>query len=148
MRRYILLATVTLLFTQSVGAAHSEKSEARAAFREAVRQYRGFVVPHCAPEDVEAYVHATAKRDQLFVQSLRKTKLLNDYNSAVADRAKQDANTRFECMQPPPLSAMASNQPFARKKPEDTRAKHFAEGDRQFAVMLRLRDAAFGSLDH
>ena len=143
MQRNFLLLTVALLFTQSAGAAYSGKSEARVAFRKAVEQYQGFVIPRCAPADVEEYVKARAERDRLFVQSLRKTKLLNDYYKAVAHRAKHDANMRFECMQPvsppSPSLGMSSTQTLPSKETENTRAKFFMEGDRQFAVMLRLR---------
>jgi hypothetical protein len=137
LKRNILLLTLALLCTPSVGAASSQRTEARAAFREAVERYQAFVIPHCAPEDVKAYVSARAERDRLFIQSLRNTKLLGDYKMAIAHRAKQDANTRYECMQPVPS--------LPQEELVDPRTRHFVEGDRQFAVMLRLRNAALGS---
>lgn len=137
LKRNILLLTLALLFPPPAGAASSERTEARAAFRAAVERYQGFVIPHCAPEDVKAYVSARAERDRLFIQSLRNTKLLGDYEIAVAHRAKQDANTRYECMRPVPS--------LPQEESEDPRTRHFAEGDRQFSVMLRLRNAALGS---
>lgn len=151
MQRYLIIATVAVLFPHPAGAAHSAKYEARAAFREAVTRYQGFVVPHCAPSDVEAYVTARAERDHLFVESLRRTKLSDDYKNAVADQAKQDANTRFECMQPPPPPPPPPGTTTSRSlppgEPENSRAKHFAAGDRQFETMIRVRDAALRALD-
>ena len=147
MKRNLSIPIIALLFSQPAGAAHLPSTEARAAFRNAVAQYQVFVIPHCAPQEVEAYVAARIERDRSFVQSLRSTKLLPDYKKAVAHRAKQDANTVFHCSwppPPPPPPGTASSQPVPDYKPRDTLAEHFAAGDQQFAAMIRLRDAALG----
>ena len=150
MKRNLSIPIIALLFSQPVEAAHLPSPEARAAFRSAVEQYQVFVVPRCAPQEVEAYAAARKERDRSFVQSLRGTKLLSDYKMAVDHRAKQDAKTVFHCFgpppPPPPPPGTASSQPVPDYKPKDTLAEHFTAGDRQFAVMMRLRDVALGGI--
>ena len=151
MKRKLLSAIAVSLISQQVEAARFPSVKARAAFREAVEDYQVFVVPRCAPQEVEAYVAARSERDRVFVNSLRKAGLLDDYKTAVADRAKQDANTAFHCFGPPPPppplpgAVSSSAVPLRQSEPENTLAEHFAAGDRQFAVMLRLRDTALDS---
>lgn len=149
MRRNLLMAIICLLFSQQVEAARSQSLEARTAFRNAVEEYQVFVVPRCAPQEVEAYVAARSDRDRSFVQSLRNTRLFADYKKAVADRAKKDEQTVFHCFgpppPPPPPPGTVASQPVPEDKPKNALAEHFAAGDRQFATMLRLRNAALGS---
>jgi hypothetical protein len=149
MKRNLSIAIIGLLFSQQVEAARSPSPETRKAFRVAVEEYQVFVVSRCAPQEVEAYVAARTDRDQSFVQSLRKTKLFADYEKAVAHRAKEEEQTVFHCFgpppPPPPPPGTASSQPLAENKPKNTLAEHFAAGDRQFANMVRLRNAAVGS---
>lgn len=149
--RSLLLAAVGVLLSQPVAAQHSLTLEERSAFRHAVDEYQIFVVPHCAPDEVRAYVAARADRDRAFVQSLRKTALEGDYKQAVADRAEQDSHTLYECMgpppPPPPPPGTASPPTPARTEPQhqDTLAEHFAAGDRQFSAIVQLRDVLIGS---
>lgn len=149
MRRSLSMAIVCLLLTQQVEAARSPSLETKTAFRNAVEEYQVFVVPRCAPQEVKAYVAARSDRDRSFVQSLRNTGLLADYKKAVADRAKKDEQTVFHCFgpppPPPPPPGTAAPQPVPENKPKNTLAEHFAAGDRQFATMVRLRNAALGS---
>jgi hypothetical protein len=151
MKRIISIAVICLLSAQQASAARLPDEESRAAFRYAVEEYQIFVVPRCAPKEVETYVAARKDRDTSFIKSLRKANLLADYNKAVADRAKRDANTVFHCFgpppPPPPPPGTPAPQPIAAEKPVDSLAEHFAAGDRQFAVMKRLRDAAVSGLD-
>lgn len=149
MKRNLLIAVIGLLCSQQVEAARLPSPEARTAFRDAVEEYQVFVVPLCARQEVEAYVGARSDRDRSFVQSLRHTPLLRDYKNAVVDRAKRNEGIVFHCFgppppPPPPLGA-ASSQPAPDNKPKNTLAEHFAAGDRQFAVMMRLRNAALGA---
>jgi hypothetical protein len=148
MRRSLSIAITCLLFSQQVEAARSPSLEARTAFRNAVEEYQVFVVPRCAPQEVKAYVAARSDRDRSFVQSLRNTRLFADYKKAVADRAKKDEQTVFHCFgppPPPPPPSTATSQPVPENQPKNTLAEHFAAGDRQFATMVRLRNAALGS---
>lgn len=142
------MAVICLLFSRQVEAARSSSLEARTAFRNAVEEYQVFVVPRCAPQEVKAYVAARSDRDRSFVQSLRNTRLFADYKKAVADRAKKDEQTVFHCFGPPlppPPPGTAASQPVPENQPKNTLAEHFAAGDRQFATMVRLRNAALGS---
>jgi hypothetical protein len=144
-------AVTALLLSQSAAAQHRPSEEARAALHEAVQGYQVFVVPICAPDEVRAYVGARADRDRRFVRSLRDTILAADYKKAVADRAAQDSRTVYECFGPPPPppppqgAAPAPAIPTQTEpRQPDSRAEHFAEGDRQFEKMVRRRDAAIG----
>lgn len=148
MKRNLSITIIALLCSQQVEAARPPSPEARTAFRDAVEEYQVFVVPLCARKEVEAYVGARSDRDRSFVQSLRHTPLLRDYKNAVVDRAKRNEGIVFHCFAPPPpppTPGAASSQPAPDNKPKDTLAEHFAAGDRQFAVMMRLRDAALGA---
>lgn len=140
--RHAWIVALGLLLSEHASARVGSTDATRVEFREAVDTYQMFVVPHCAPDDVEAYVRARADRDRAFVQSLRRTKLATDYKRAVAKRAKADRHTTFECMGPPP--------PTGTPKPTPTQIKQehaaslqafFAGGDRAFSEMVRLRDA-------
>jgi hypothetical protein len=150
------LATIALAVSGQVIAKHARNQQARATFREAVEDYQAFVVAHCAPDEVRAYVAARADRDRAFVHSLRNTKLETDYRKAVSDRAKKDRSTVYECLEPPlavppaPALGAASSQ-IAPAQPEsqaqNSLAQRFAAGDRQFDLMVRLRDATFRTRD-
>lgn len=119
--------------------------EDRAAFREAVEQYRMFVVPHCAPDDVVAYIRARAGRDKTFVKSLRGT-MKADYDQALASQSERDSRTVYECAWPPPPPGSAPpSQEELRLKAEKSRTGHFESGDRQFAKLIQLRDRLIGS---
>lgn len=144
----VLLA---LVVSQQANAVEALSPSARAQFREAVEDYQMAVVPHCTPDLVEAYVAARADRDRAFVQSLRNTPLAADYRQAVADRAKKDRSTVYECMGPPPPPPpppgwvpppSVPSQPVVEKDPQ---ADHFAAGDRDFEEMVQLRDALIGA---
>jgi hypothetical protein len=148
------LAMIALAVSGQVIATPARNQQARATFREAVEDYQVFVVAHCAPDEVRAYVAARADRDRAFVRSLRNTKLETDYRKAVSDRAKEDRSTVYECLEPPlapppapALRAASSQIPPAQPEPQaqNSLAEHFAAGDRQFDVMMRLRDAALGT---
>jgi len=153
--KYRLSAAVMLsmLFAQEATARHLLDPKEREAFRKAVEQYQMFVVPHCAPEEVRAYVAARADRDMSFVRSLRKTELEADYKQAVADRAAKDLGTVYECLWPPPpppppgtpLSEIIPMQ--AAPRHPDTTAEHFSAGDQQFETMAQIRNALIGSKD-
>ncbi len=111
-KRKLLVASFGMLLAQQAAAQLSPLQDERAAFRQAVDTYQIFVVAHCAPEEVRAYVTARAKRDRAFVRSLRKTDLQADYKQAVADRAERDSRTVYECIgplpPPPPLLSTTS----------------------------------------
>ena len=77
-KRFMLLAALCSISSEAL--AQDLSPEGHAAFREAVEQYQIFVVPHCAPDDVRAYVRARADRDQAFVRSLSNTGLKADYD--------------------------------------------------------------------
>ena len=152
MGRESIAAVAGLLIAQSVAAQRPPAQESHTAFRQAVEDYQMFVVAHCAPDDVRAYVAARADRDRAFVRSLRKTALAADYKQAVANRAEQDNRTVYECTgpppPPPPPPGVVPPPPVpAPSKPQhyDPLAGHFAAGDRQFAEMVRLRDELIGS---
>jgi hypothetical protein len=127
MKRNLSIAIIGLLFSQQVEAARLPSLEARTAFRNAVEEYQVFVVPRCAPQEVEAYVAARTDRDRSFVQSLRNTRLFADYKKAVAHRAKEDEQTVFHCFgpppPPPPPPGTASSQPVPDNKPKNTLAE-------------------------
>ncbi|GAA0455376.1 hypothetical protein [Sphingomonas molluscorum] len=151
MRVRVTAALVCLLLSQQAAARQPLSSEGRAAFRKAVDEYQLFVVPHCAPDEVQAYVTARADRDHAFVRSLHGTPLKQDYEKAVADRAARDRHTVYECFGPPPPPPPppgwtppepAPVQPAP--KPRDTFAEHFAGGDRYFEEMVQLRDSLIG----
>ncbi len=151
MRRGVIAAVAGLLIAQSVAAQQSPAQETHAAFRQAVEDYQMFVVAHCAPDDVRAYVAARANRDRAFVRSLRKTALAADYKQAVADRAEKDSHTVYECMGPPPppppppgMVPPPSMPAPSEPQHHDPLAGHFAAGDRQFAEMVRIRDELIG----
>lgn len=120
--------------------------EARWAFRGAVAVYQMFVVPHCTPQIVKAYVSARHARDQAFVESLRGTMLEQDYAEAVALQAAQDSHTVYECAlppAPPPLPGMEPVPETAEEQQERARKslqQHFDGGDQQFSRLVRLRD--------
>ena len=149
-----LSATIAALLLAQQAAAQPDQ-DARAAFRQAVEEYQLFVVPRCAPAEVQAYVVARADRDRAFVRSLRRKGLRADYDRAVADRAARDRNTVFHCFGPPPPppppplppgSAVPAPAPVETPSEQrDPLAAHFAGGDRQFEKMLKLRDAASAS---
>ncbi len=151
--RHDLLAVLTaLLLSQQVAARPAITPATRAAFRVAVEDYQMFVVPHCAPDVVRAYVLSRAERDRAFLRSLRRTRLYADYKQAVADRAASDAHTVYECSLPPPPPPPPSGMVPAQTSPAKTERsqtemliEHSAQGDRQFETMVRLRDAVFGS---
>jgi len=152
MRLTLSFAISAILFSSQSPAQHAPATVSRADFRTAVDNYQMFVVAHCAPEDVAAYVAAKSARDKAFVRSLRGTKLASDYKRAVAARAKQDRNTFYECMRPPPPppppggapSPVATPAQVAHQRAEWLR-EHFEGGDRQFADLVRLRDALIGA---
>lgn len=141
-----------VLLSQQALSPEASSAASRTDFRSAVDSYQMFVVAHCAPEDVDAYVSARSARDQAFVSSLRGTKLYADYKRAVAARAKQDRNTVYECMGPPPPppppgtapSPIADPTRVARERAQSLR-EHFEGGDRQFAILVQLRDAFIGA---
>ncbi len=54
--RFVFLAALYCLSSQAM--AQELSPEGRAAFRAAVEDYQMFVVPHCAPGDVRAYLRA------------------------------------------------------------------------------------------
>lgn len=140
--RHAWIVAMGLLLSEHAYARVGSTEATRAEFREAVDHYQMFVVPHCAPDDVETYVRARADRDHVFVQSLRRTKLAADYKRAVAKRAKADRHTVFECMGPPPPPG-TPKPTLAQIKQEHAASLQafFAGGDRAFAEMVRLRDA-------
>lgn len=147
----LVTAVVGLLITQSVTAQQSPAQEGYAAFRQAVEVYQMFVVAHCVPDEVRAYVAARADRDRTFFRSLGKTALEADYRQAVADRAEQDNRTVYECMgpppPPPPPPGMVPPPPIlvpSESQHQDPLAEYFAAGDRQFAEMVRIRDELIG----
>lgn len=148
MKRSALLAALILVPSQQVEAYRSIPQDGRAAFRKAVEDYQMFVVPHCAPDEVEAYVAARAERDRAFVLSLHKTNLAKEYRKAVADRADRDRHTVYECLGPPPPPPPPGVEPSPNAEDDvrhpDTTAEHFAAGDRQFATMVGLRDDLIG----
>jgi hypothetical protein len=120
--------------------------EGRAAFRVAVENYHMFVVPHCAPSIVQAYVRAPADRDQAFVRSLGDTALKADYDKAVADQAERDRQTVYECAGPPPPPGSPPPDPEQlRAEHERSLTSSFEAGDRQFSRMVQLRDELIGS---
>lgn len=143
LKRISLLAFAGLALSQGASAEQDSAQEQRAAFRQAVFEYQMFVVPHCAPDDVQAYVNARGERDRAFVRSLRRNGLEADYNRGVADRAERDKHTVYECMAPPPPPPPPPGwvlpKPTAQP-PRNSLAEHFKAGDKQFAVMERLRD--------
>lgn len=145
-RAWRLCAFVVLALTPCAIVARHIDSRARTEFREAVDRYQVFVVPHCDPGTVEAYVAARRERDDAFVRSLLHTPLAADYRHAIADNARRDQHMRYECMRPPPPPpppGQARTQSDAEDKAEERRrehAEHFAGGDRQFAHMVALRD--------
>jgi hypothetical protein len=116
----------------------------RVEFRKLVDDYQIFTVPHCAPSTVAAYNEARAARDAAFVTSLKRTPLLSDYRKAVADRAKKDRKTFYECVQPPPPPGFTADD-AVRVERED-RDGHFVDGDKQFAKMVALRDKLLAAL--
>jgi hypothetical protein len=133
-----------LLSLQPNTGSQALPQEGREMFRQAVARYQIFVVPHCTPFVVQAYAEARAERDRLFVQSLRGTELEADYLQAVADEAKLDNQRVYECMGPPLPPPPKKDQLLHQSKPEPPRedmwVSHTREGDKQFAVMVRLRD--------
>lgn len=143
-KRFILITALCCL--PSVAPAQDLSPVGRAAFRSAVEDYQIFVVPHCAPDDVSAYVRARADRDQAFVRSLSNTKLKADYDQAVADRAEKDSRTVYECAGPPPPPGSSPPDPTQiRAEHEKSLSAHFTSGDGQFARMVQLRDTLIGS---
>lgn len=110
----------------------------RAEFRQLIDDYQMFTVPHCAPADVAAYNDARRARDAAFVISLKGTSLLSDYRKAVADRARKDRRTFYECVQPPPPPGFTAAD--AEREGLEARDRHFAEGDKLFAKIIALRD--------
>ncbi|WP_294190646.1 hypothetical protein [uncultured Sphingomonas sp.] len=146
------LALFGVLLAQQASAQPISAAANRAEFRAAVDEYQIFVVPHCAAENVETYVAARSARDQAFVKSLRGTRLAADYKRAVAARAKQDRHTVYECTGPSPPLPLPGTEPtptsdavnVARRRARGLR-EHFDGGDRQFAELVRLRDALIGA---
>jgi hypothetical protein len=103
MQRKLIGLVVFLILPQQVLAQHAASPAARAAFREAVEDYQMFVLPHCAPQEVEAYVAARSGRDRAFIRSIDHTALETDYREAVAQRAAKDKATVYFCDEPPPF---------------------------------------------
>lgn len=140
------IALICLLLSQGAWARDHLSPDDRAGFRRAVDDYQIFVVPHCAPDVVRAYVAARADRDRAFVRSLRHTGLKADYQKAVTDRATRDSSTVYECFGPPPpppppgTVAPPRDPAQADNEHKNALAEHFAGGDRQFATMEQLRD--------
>lgn len=142
------------LLLGGAAAAESPEQADRKAFYDLVDRYQMFVVPHCAPDTVEAYLAKSAARDAAFVRSLAGTKLADVYARAVADRAKHDRNTVYECTRPPPpppppgvvqteaqrRRALKDEQRRAAAQAKRDRAEHFAEADRLFGEMVTIRD--------
>jgi hypothetical protein len=122
----------------AIAAMKTIAAAGRAEFRKLVDDYQIFTVPHCAPSTVAAYNDARAARDAAFVTSLKRTPLFSDYRKAVADRARKDRKTFYECVQPPPPPGFTADD-AVREQRED-RDRHFVEGDKQFAKMIALRD--------
>jgi hypothetical protein len=151
MRLSLLVVAAGLLLSQQAVCRPSLSQEGRAAFREAVADYQLFVVPHCDPVAVRAYVAARADRDRAFVQSLRGTLLATDFNDAIAARTKQDSRTFYECSLPPPPPppppgwVPAPAPKHNKAPPRDPLVEHFKEGDRQYQEMVRLRQQLIGS---
>ena len=142
------LAVTMLLCAISSIARADDPKDAHEAFREAVQRYQIFIVPHCAPEDVNTYVQARASRDRAFIQSLERTTLMADYRQAIAEQAERDSRTFYECAGPPPPPGSAPPDPVQlHLQHQKSLAAHFQEGDRQFETMVQLRDAFVGAGD-
>ena len=140
--RHAWIVALGLLLSEHASARVGSTEAMRAAFREAVDHYQMFVVAHCAPDDVDAYVRARADRDRAFVESLRRTKLAADYKRAVAKRAKADRHTVFECVGPPPPPGAPKPTPAQIEQEHAASLQaFFAGGDRAFSEMVCLRDA-------
>jgi hypothetical protein len=137
----VALGSAAVLVSHAYAAGKSYSANDRAEFRELVDDYQLFVVPHCAPDIVAEYDKVNAPRDAAFVRSLKGTPLLSDYRKAVAGRARRDKNTIYECglYPPPPPGVVLPKVDLETRRSED-RAKHFAEGDKQFARIVALRD--------
>lgn len=151
MKGSLSAVAVSLLLSQQAASRPSLTQEGRAAFRQAVAEYQVFVVPHCDPDAVRAYVAARADRDRAFVQSLRGTPLATDYKQAVAASAKHDSHTFYECSlppppPPPPPGRVTAPAPIQPKSPvHDRLSEHFEAGDHQYEEMVRLRKQLIGS---
>lgn len=153
MRLQMLTLVLSSLFSQPIPSLHVLTMEERSTFRQAVDQYQMFVVPHCTPDVVSAYVRARADRDRAFIQSLRGTSLNAEYEQAVAERVEQDKHTWYECTKPPapPPAKLELSEPQSSGPPDgadqqraNLELEHFAAGDRQFAYMVHLRDRLIG----
>ena len=139
-------ALALVLCSLSSGATAQDRgAEHRSAFRKAVADYQMFVVPHCAPDHVRAYVDARKNRDQAFQQSLGNTVLKADYDRAVSEQAERDRQIIYECaFPPPPPGAIPLSPEQVRLEHEQSLIRHFEGGDRQFARIVQLREMFTG----
>ena len=136
-----LLASVAVTGSPAVAAVKFYPEKDRAEFRELVDDYQLFVVPHCTPDVVAEYDRMNGARDATFVRSLKGTPLLSDYRKAVANRARRDKGTIYECsLYPPPPPGVVISPADIERTRRENRDRHFTEGDKQFARMVALRD--------
>jgi hypothetical protein len=144
------VAQVCSASASASGSVHGEL----AAFRTAAEEYRGFIIPHCAPEQVDAYNQAHAARDTDFARSIEHTPLDRIYRRAARDVAEQSSRTIYECMGPPPppidphLSDAERRRieherdAAASKDREENRLGYSRHGDELFATLIAARDRA------
>ena len=151
----LALAMIALSIPAFGGSATASTLSAseRASFIARVKDYRGFVVPICAPELTRPYVSFARSRDLDFIRSLRGSELEALYRTAVREKAESDAQTFFHCDGPPPPPAPGTNglQPDPRRSAivrEQERLgrlaadmpRFFDAGDAAFAQLIALRD--------
>lgn len=139
----------------ALGAPAQTTDADQAGFIKAVKEYRGYVTPRCAPEMVEPYERYNMERDRAFVQSLRGTLLEKVYFAALSEAAEEDQMTVFECSGPPPpppppgaktvpisprAVAIADAQKRLQEEADDM-PKYFDAGDRAFEHLVDIRNS-------
>lgn len=146
------------LTAESSSAAQREAQGNRTAFVEAVKEYKSYVTPRCAPEVVAPYRSHNRRRDIAFRESLKGTDLHAVYAKAVLEQRASDASTVYHCSGPPPpppppgtsapaidprMRAITIAQERLRGAADDLPA-YFDRGDDLYMRMAGLRDKLLG----
>lgn len=127
-------------------------------FAGAVKGYKSYVTPRCAPEIVAPYNRLNWRRDLDFGRSLKGTSLEAVYTAAVRDQIAAERSTVHECFGPPPSPpppgtstpaidrrtyAISDAQARLGRSANDLPA-YFDEADALFTRMAALRDTILG----
>ena len=153
-----LLSALMVLVAQTGPVAQGDAHPDHGAFAEAVKEYKTFVTPRCAPEMVAPYLSHVWSRDAGFVRSLNGTDLQPVYARAVREQKAREAHTVVHCDGPPPpppppgttapapapapdprTAAIVAAQEDLRES-ADALPDYFDQADAFFARMVELRD--------